>query len=154
MTLRYEPLDPEFVARVRTGGPDANGQPAEQHVSDGQGVPCRSCLKTVPAGEGYLILAARPFPAAQPYAETGPVFLCEKDCAPWDGDGVPQILTAAPNYLVKGYSADHRIVYGGQITASGDVPGYAQRLLDREEIAFVDVRSARNNCFQVRVRRA
>jgi hypothetical protein len=59
--------------------------PAERAVSDGQGNPCRSCLHEVPAGAGMLILAARPFPAAQPYAETGPIFFCADACKAWSG---------------------------------------------------------------------
>ena len=47
----------------------------ERQVSDGSAVPCRHCLSDVAAGEPFLILAHRPFPEAQPYAETGPIFL-------------------------------------------------------------------------------
>ena len=61
--MRILPYEADFVAAVRAGGPDANGQPAERATSGGAGVPCRSCLRDVPAGEAYLILAARPFPA-------------------------------------------------------------------------------------------
>lgn len=154
MTIRFVPLDPDFVASVRSGGPDANGLPAEQAVSEGEGYPCRSCLGTVPKGAGVLVLAARPFPSLQPYAECGPVFLCSETCQPWGGEGVPPILEGSPDYLVKGYGLDDRIVYGtGQITARDKVEGYAASLLAREDIAFVDVRSARNNCFLTRATR-
>ncbi len=151
MQPRFLPLDPAFVASIRKGGPDANGQPAERAISNGGGVSCRFCLRDVPEGEGYLILAARPFPALQPYAETGPLFVCEEECEAWQGDGVPPILMNSPDYLVKGYSADHRIVYGtGQITPAGEVADYAGALLEDPGIAHVDIRSARNNCFQTR----
>ena len=155
MTVRFLPLDPDFVARVRAGGPDANGQPAERAVSTGTGAPCRSCLCQVPEGEAYLILAARPFPEAQPYAEVGPLFLCAKECTPWDGAGDPPILGNSPDYLVRGYSADHRIVYGtGKVTPSDEISAYAAQLLEDARIAHVDVRSAQNNCFQTRAVRA
>ena len=53
------------------------------------------------------------------------------------------------------YTADERILYGtGKVTATPDIPNYAAELLDRPGIAFVDIRSAANNCFQCRVRRA
>ncbi len=151
MRPTFRPLDADFVARVRAGGPDANGQPAERAVSDGAGNPCRCCLGNVPEGAEMLILAARPFPALQPFAETGPVFLCATDCAPWDRSGVPPVLETSPDYLVKGYSSDHRIVYGtGRITPAPEVSGYAEELLGRPAVAFVDVRSARNNCWLAR----
>lgn len=152
MQLVFHPLDPAFVASVRSGGPDANGQPAERALSDGKGVPCRSCLCDVPRGADYLILAARPFPKPQPYAELGPIFLCAEDCTPWGGTGLPSILRSAPDYLLKAYGADHRIIYGtGQISASTDLESYAAQLLSRGDVAYVDVRSARNNCFQTRI---
>ncbi|WP_420397845.1 DUF1203 domain-containing protein [Nioella sp.] len=152
MHLRFHPLDSAFVASVRSGGPDANGQPAERAISDGVGVPCRSCLRDVPEGADYLILSARPFPTLQPYAETGPVFLCADECAPWAGDGLPPILSTSPDYLLKAYGGDDRIIYGtGRIIAFDDVTDYAAQLLSRGDVAYVDVRSARNNCFQTRI---
>ncbi|MCB2115389.1 MAG: DUF1203 domain-containing protein [Rhodobacteraceae bacterium] len=156
MTLIYDAMDSDEVARLRHGGGDANGQAPERGaISDGRGVPCRHCLRDTPAGEGYLVLAHRPFPAPQPYAETGPIFLCAGDCARWPGEGVPPILTTSPDYLLKGYSADFRIVYGsGRVVPRDEVEAYAEGLLTDPRIAFVDVRSARNNCFQLRIRRA
>ncbi len=54
--------------------------PPERRTSNGVGVPCRHCLRNVEAGRDYLILAYRPFPALQPYAETGPIFLHAEPC--------------------------------------------------------------------------
>ena len=156
MDLICEALDSDVVAALRAGGPDAYGRPAERGaVSDGAGVPCRHCLHDVPAGREYLILAHRPFPEPQPYAETGPIFLCADDCPRWQSAGVPPVLKTSPDYLLKGYSAGHRIVYGtGRVVPAGEVPAYAGQALDDPRVAFVDVRSARNNCFLLRLRRA
>ncbi len=154
MTLQFHPYDQSFVDSVRAGGPDANGQPAERAVSDGQGNPCRSCLRQIPEGAPMLILSARPFPAPQPYAEQGPIFLCADPCTPWQGQGVPPVLTTSPDYLLKGYHPNHRIFYGtGRVVAAADLAEYAATLLSDPEVAYVDVRSARNNCFQTRITR-
>lgn len=152
MQLKFAAYDQDFVDAVRAGGPDANGQPAEQAVSAGSGTPCRSCLRNVPAGAGMLILAARPFPALQPYAELGPIFLCAEACMPFQGEETPPILATSPEYLLKGYGADDRIVYGtGQIVAAPRLRNYAAELLLDARVAYVDVRSARNNCFLTRI---
>ena len=152
--MRFETYDPAFVASVRTGGPDANGRAPERAVSDGVAKPCRCCLRDIPEGRDMLILAARPFPEPQPYAETGPIFLCAEECEPWSGDGPPQILRTSPDYLLKGYSRDDRIVYGtGRITAMADIECYAGEVFAKAEIAYIDVRSARNNCFLTRIHR-
>ena len=154
MPLHFAPLDPDFVATVRAGGPDANGQPPEIGLSDGDGYRCRSCLGVIPKGDAMLLVAARPFPALQPYAETGPIFICAKDCAPWPGQGMPPSLKTSADYLLKGYSADHRIIYGtGRIVPQPELESYAEALLARADVAYVDVRSSRNNCFQTRITR-
>jgi len=101
-----------------------------------------------------LILSARPFPDAQPYAEQGPIFLCADSCAPFDGNGVPPVLTSSPDYLVKAYCAENRIIYGtGQITPALDINSYCAALFAQGEVAYIDVRSARNNCFLTRIYR-
>lgn len=156
-TIRFHPLPTSEVQALRAGGPDAYGNAPERVRAEGSGNPCRHCLDFVPEGAEMLILAHRPFDALQPYAETGPIFLCA-DCAAWDsagqGDTVPPILTLSPDFLLKGYTVDQRIRYGtGRVTPGDQVASYAADLLSRPEIAFVDIRSARNNCFQLRVTR-
>ncbi len=58
----------------------------------------------------------------------------------------------SPDYIVRGYSADDRIVYGtGAVTPTEEIASRAGQLLEREDIAYVHVRSARNNCYQCRI---
>ncbi len=150
--ISFQSYDAATVAALRAGGADVYGRPAERAMSDGKGKPCRCCLAQVPAGAEMLICAARPFPALQPYAETGPIFLCAAECDAFDGAGVPPILQTSPTYLLKAYDVDHRIVYGtGQITPAAEVSDYAETLLQMDGVAFVDVRSATNNCFLTRI---
>ncbi|MCB2135570.1 MAG: DUF1203 domain-containing protein [Rhodobacteraceae bacterium] len=154
MPIRFTAISTETTARYRAGLRDANGQPPERHVSDGQENPCRHCLDMVPEGSGMLILAHRPFHALQPYAETGPIFLCAEACEAWHGDGLPPMLTS-PDYIVRGYGADHRIVYGsGAVTPVDEIAERAETLLADPAIAYLHVRSARNNCYQCRIDRA
>ncbi|MGY9045890.1 MAG: DUF1203 domain-containing protein [Rhodobacterales bacterium] len=139
----------------QAGGEDACGQVPECRLSDEAGNPCRHCLRHVPAGEEMLVLAYRPFGALQPYAETGPVFLCAKPCGAYSGAGdVPEVLSTSPDYLIKGYSADERIVYGtGAVVPSATLGSDVEARLGDDRVAFVDIRSARNNCWQARALR-
>lgn len=153
MTLNFLPLDLDTIAALRAGEPDVYGNPAERAISDGKGKPCRCCLDTIPKGVEMLICAARPFVGLHPYAETGPIFLCAHDCTPYVGNVAPPVLDVSPDYLVKAYDADERIVYGtGQITAKDAVTDYAQSLFLRDGVTHVDVRSAKNNCFLTRIK--
>lgn len=153
MTVTYMPYDTDWVAKIRNGGGDAYGNPAEHATSDGSGLPCRHCLCDIPKGAQMLIMAARPFPDLQPYAETGPIFLCA-DCAPYKGEGLPPVLADRTECLLKAYGQDNRIIYGtGQITPTSQVQAYAEHLLSDASVAYVDARSATNNCFTLRIKR-
>lgn len=149
----FTPIPTDIARAYQAGGPDANGQKPEHHVSDGDGNPCRHCLAMIPKGAGMLVLAHRPFPAPQPYAEVGPIFLCAGPCQPGGGTGLPDMLDS-PDYIVRGYGPDDRIIYGtGAVTPVAAIPGRAAELLGDARVAYVHVRSARNNCFQVRLDR-
>jgi hypothetical protein len=151
--MRYAAIPTDVVRAYQAGGPDANGQVPERKVSDGGGNPCRHCLKMIPEGAGMLVLAHRPFPAPQPYAEVGPIFLCADPCEAGGGEALPEML-ASPDYIVRGYGADDRIVYGtGGVVATGAIPARAGELLTDTRVAYVHVRSARNNCYQLRIDR-
>ena len=145
--MKFSGLTEQQPTALRRGGPDAFGNPAETVVSGGSGSPCRRCLKQVPKGEPYLNLAHKPFTTTQPYSEIGPIFLCKSCKSDPDGSS-PQVLTTSPDYFLKAYSSDERIVYGtGAFTPASNVSSYAASLLAREDVAFVDARSSKNNCW-------
>ena len=109
--MHFTPIPTHLVRPCQSGGTDANGQVPDRASSDGDGNPCRHCLQMIPKGAGMLILSHRPFPAPQPYAEMGPIFLCAEGCQAGGGEAVPEIL-ASPEYILRGYSDRDRIVYG------------------------------------------
>jgi hypothetical protein len=56
---------------------------------------------------------------------------------------------------VRGYGADDRIVYGtGGVIETMRIPERAAELFSRPDIAYVQVRSASNNCYHCRIERA
>lgn len=151
--MRFTPIPTDLARHYQSGGLDAYGLPPERAVSDGGGNPCRHCLAMIPEGAGMLILAHRPFPALQPYAETGPIFLCADACAAGGGADLPAILQS-PDYILRGYSEADRIVYGtGAVIPTARITEEAAARLADPRVAYVHVRSARNNCFQVRIDR-
>ena len=151
---RITALPTDLVRALQDGGADAHGQIPERTVSDGGRNPCRHCLAYIPEGAGMLILAHRPFPEAQPYAETGPIFLCADHCRRHQGEELPEVLERAPDYLIKGYSADHRIVYGtGIVIPQAEMMAQAEAIFTDERVEYVHIRSSRNNCYQARIDR-
>lgn len=152
--MHYTALPTDIVRAYQDGAPDAYGNTPEAAVSDGHGNPCRHCLNNIPKGAGMLILAYRPFDGLHPYAETGPIFLCADHCARGGGTPVPAILQSSPDYLVKGYSSEDRIVYGtGAVIPAPDIATRAADLFKDARVAYLHVRSSRNNCYQARIDR-
>jgi hypothetical protein len=153
MTIQFRPIPTDIVRAYQAGGPDANGQTPEHVILDEDFGPCRHCLKTIPKGAGMLILAHRPFAALQPYAEVGPIFLCADECEAGGGKELPAML-ASPDYIVRGYGDDDRIIYGtGGVVPTPLIRERGADLLADPAVAYVHVRSARNNCYQVRIDR-
>ncbi len=154
MTVSFKALPTDAVRALQAGGADVYGNAPERKISDGIGVPCRHCLTQIKKGEPYLVVAYRPFTDLQPYAETGPLFIHAEECPQGEvGAAVPEMLDGT-EYIVRGYDRDERIVYGtGAVTATGEIPEYAEMLLERSDIEFVHIRSASNNCYQCRIER-
>lgn len=151
--ITFTALPTEDVEALRAGGPDANGQPAERALSDGSGNPCRHCLSFIPKGREMLVLNHRPFRSVQPYAESGPLFVCADHCERWSGDGVPPIFQyRGEERLLKGYSPNDRIVYGlGRIVETDAISDQAKAMLNDPRVAYVHVRSSTNNCYTCRI---
>ena len=149
MLVQFKALPTEAVRALQRGGSDAYGLAPERRISDGDGVPCRHCMSNVAAGDCYLIVAYRPFPELQPYAETGPIFLHAEECErAAEVEALPDMLESS-DYIVRGYGKDDRIVYGsGGVIPTSNIPARAEALFERDDIAYVHVRSARNNCYQ------
>ena len=155
MSIRFVPLETKLVQRLQTGGPDANGQVPEHHISPGGMMPCRHCLTDIAAGEAYLILAHRPFPTAQPYAEQGPIVLHAQACARQpETEDAPRMLLTREAVLIRGYGSDDRIVYGtGRVLPPALMAQAAREAFGDPRIRYMHVRSASNNCYQCRIDR-
>ena len=155
-TLRFLGLATSEVRALQSGGLDANGQVPERRQSDGGGNPCRHCLEDIEAGEDMLVLSYRPFPTPQPYAEAGPIFLHGRRCGGYlEQAQPPSMFLERQQMLIRGYSSDHRIIYGtGRVIDTTDLAAECAAVIQDPDIAYVHLRSASYNCYQCRVERA
>lgn len=155
MQITYTAMPTDIARSFQNGAADAYGNPPERQISDGGGYQCRHCLTIIPEGAPMLLVAYRPFDALDAYAETGPIFVCAQNC---EGFGtkadIPETLTASPDYLVKAYGADDRIIYGtGKVVDAGALAARAAEVFEDPNVAYLHVRSSRNNCYQARIDR-
>lgn len=67
---------------------------------------------------------------------------------------IPAMLLTSESMIIRGYGADDRIKYGiGQVVETTALTDKAAELLTRDDVDYLHVRSARNNCFQCRIER-
>ncbi len=155
MELTYSGIASAVAQAYRSGAPDANGQSPEREISDGNGVPCRHCLGNIAKGEAYLVLAHRPFPAPQPYAEVGPIFIHAEPGQSHINAGFPARERNGDGRILRGYGPDDRIVYGtGTVIRNEAIENTAMQILQDANVAYVHMRSASNNCYTLRIDRA
>jgi hypothetical protein len=116
------------------------------------GWPCRRCLQDARIGEVMLLVSYDPWSIDSPFRQPGPVFVHERDCEPWSGEGLPEQLTCR---LLSVRVIDH----DGMQIAADVVPGTdlstaLDRALSNDDTAFVHVHNAGPGCFAVRVDRS
>lgn len=151
--LRVRGIPTAHADALRAGSPDAHGQAPLRAAAQGSGNPCRHCLQLIAEGDTKLVLAYRPFDRAQPYAETGPIFLHAADCPRYEADALPAWFAHLSPALVRGYDANDWIVYEtGQVVSGQTLADACRAILAREDVAYVHIRS-KFNCFQCRVER-
>ena len=109
----------------------------------------------VTEGDPFLVLAHRPFPERQAYAEVGPIFLHADACERFeDSAELPPMLTS-PVYILRGYDVNNRIIYDtADVVPTDELTKKARQLLTRPEVQYLHVRSATANCYQCRIERA
>lgn len=155
MTIRFVALETTIARQLQNGGKDANGQVPQRTVSDGGAIPCRHCLKPVETGDEYLILSHCPFPAAQPYAESGPIFLHAEECRRAEDSARPApMFQYGRGYILRGYNDSDWINYkAAEVVAPDQIEETATRLLARDDVAYLHMRSSHMNCYQCRIER-
>lgn len=154
MELLIQGLPTGQAQRLWSGGPDANGQPPLQRLAQGGANPCRHCLGLIADGEPKLVLSYRPFDAAQPYAEAGPIFLHAQACQPYRSHALPAWFAGLSPALIRGYGHDDWIRYDtGAVLPGSELTARCHQILADPAVAYVHIRS-KFNCFQCRVDRA
>ncbi len=152
MRARFIALATRDARQLQAGAYDANGQAPQLSVSDGDGNPCRHCLREIPAGAPMLILAWRPFTTLQPYAEVGPIFLCAEACTRHPEDAGTPELYRDRDMLIRGYDAAERILYGsGRTVPMARIGEVLADLTAIPALAFAHARSPTNNCYHFRI---
>lgn len=153
MQLKVRGISSTEAEHFRQLSPDANGQPAQIHITEGGQSPCRHCLTMIQEGEEKLVLSYRPFETSQPYAETGPIFLHNSECPQYDSNTLPTWFNFLEPALIRGYDKNDWIRYDtGKVISGTNLEQECRKILGDNSVAYIHIRS-KFNCFQCRVDR-
>jgi hypothetical protein len=149
-TFRYLPIDDALAHRIRATMLDDHGNALHVRVSDGDGNPCRSCLRLTESGSRLILFALRPFTTDGPYAETGPVFIHAEECASYaDIDRFPEEFRAR-RLTFRAYDTRGDI-HDATVAEGADAEAVLQRLFANGDVAEVHVRNPAWGCYDFRV---
>jgi len=114
--------------------------------------PCRRCLQDADPGEELVLVGYDPFAVASPYSGRGPIYVHLRECAPYDGTGIPE---QQRRRLLSVRAYDEASLMTGSVVVPGDeLEQTAGRLLADPATSFVHVHNAGPGCFAVRLDRA
>jgi hypothetical protein len=152
VTLRAVSVPEAAVARIRAAMRDDYGN--ELAVQDGEGAPCRVCLRYGKSGERVILLSYKPFDAPALYQELGPIFVHADACPAYPPEaGIPDDFASRP-LIIRPYTADHRIADAQVFAQPGEAETVASHMLEDSGVAYLHVRSASRGCYLFRLERS
>lgn len=155
MTFIARPIASETARAARRRHAEGDPSIVRRIVDAPLGFPCRHCLRDGEVGEAMLLFAHSPFQTAGPYAETGPVFVHERECvpaAPARGE-IPEVTQVRKQVIVRCYDRAGAI-HDAALVDTPDAAAAITRFFEDADVAFAHVRSVTYGCFTYAVDRA
>ena len=149
--FRIIPLATEVAATARRKA--ANGAPDHAIVvaNSPNGFPCRHCLRWARPNERMVLFPYAAIPAGHPYSESGPIFVHAEPCERYDAtDEYPADFREGR--VMRAYDSNYDMIDAEVV--NGSVPeGVIEKLLQKNDTAFVDARSVTRGCYTFRIQR-
>jgi hypothetical protein len=127
------------------------GFPAHAEVAT-NAAPCRHCLRAITPGDRRILFTYDRFAGVECLPQPGPVYIHEHNCPRYPGDaGFPEELRASPRTL-EAYARGRRLVTQDHV-ADGKFEEVIERLLEPQEVAYIQVNSTTAGCYTFRIER-
>ena len=97
-----------------------------------------------------VLLSYDPFVGRSPYSGPGPIYVHDRECAPFDGEELPEQLTRRL-LSVRSYDERHMLL-DAEVIDGKELADTAQRLLHGDG-SYLHVHNARPGCFAARIDR-
>jgi hypothetical protein len=138
------------VAEAARGGKDAQYGFPSYTAPAGAGIPCRHCLQWIEEGEEATLFTLDPFAGLEKLPLPGPVYVHARGCERYVEKGaVPMHLMGSPRTL-NAYAKGRRLVAQEYVDAAVAEEA-VERLLGREDVDYIHVRSTTAGCYTFRI---
>jgi hypothetical protein len=135
-------------ASARAGAPDHETLMADQPGA----FPCRHCLRWAEPGERVVLFPYGSIPAGRPYSESGPIFVHEKACAPYDRtDEYPAEFRQ--HRVLRAYNQSNDMI-DAVILGETEPEKVIMELFENPAASFLQARSATRGCYTFAISRA
>jgi hypothetical protein len=150
--FRISPLPAEFVSIVRNTRRDLHGHEVAVRIDQGRHQ-CRSCLRLTEPNERYWLFSYTPFDSDQPYAETGPIFIHDRECDPYSA--IAEYPPEFPRHhaVLRAYNAADEIE-DAKLVGERRVEEVIAELFENSCVAYIHARNSEYGCFMFRIDRA
>lgn len=152
--FRIFPIPSSVAHRIREQRLDDFGHRLSVSVATKNDTgPCRSCLKVFVPGEGRLLFSYAPNECDHPYNEIGPIYIHEKECAPYaNHEAFPTELRTRRPVVLRCYTEDGHMV-GGELVGDRPVEEVIESSFENSEVSYLHARTASVGCFIARIER-
>ena len=121
---------------------------------DGVRMPCRVSLRFTPPGESAILLPYVHQPANSPFHASGPIYVRERAGETFDAvDTLPQAIGEVTLLSLRAYDRDDLIV-DAVVGPGAEARPLIEKLLSRDDTAYLHAHFAPRGCFLARIDRA
>lgn len=148
---RFVAIPSEFAAAARACA--RNGGSSVVPRRDEAPHQCRHCLTLSAPGDTVLLASYRPFSSDQPYAERGPVFVHERECARYAHELEYPAQFPRRAVVIRAYDAGDSLL-AAEAVGDQRVESVLEKLLRDPRVAYLHARNLAEGCYMFRIERA
>lgn len=117
------------------------------------GFPCRVTLQDAEVGETVLLMNYEHQPADTPFRASHAIYVRERDHPTRrDVDAIPPALAVRPHISLRAFTEAGMLV-DAEVAPGSGLPPAIERLLGREDVAYLHAHYAGMGCFAARIDR-
>ena len=149
--FRIVPLPSEIADAAREAHRRGSRDHTLVEVDSPHTYPCRQCLRWAQPGEQVILFTYASIPPGRAYAETGPIFVHEHQCEPYNAASIypPDFRKGR---VLRAYDSEDNMIDAAVV--EGEEPEtLIAKFFANPKAAFLQIRSVTRGCFTFKIER-